>query len=119
MQLRAPVDDVAKHPLLHLVQGWRGGQAQEGQGGVVRHLPGLLWDPAQDRRPGDCLFSDRRQQPREGQPWVEGAQDRGIDQQQLAAPQGFEGGRARPQGGAPADLTPQAGAAGVEGGAVG
>ena len=115
VQLRAPVDDVTKHPLLHLVEGWRGGEAEEWEGSLFRHLLCRLRDPAQNRGPGNRLLSHRDQQPRDRQPWVEGGQDRWIDQQQLPAPQGFEGGGAGPEGGAPADLASEAGAAGDEG----
>ena len=114
VQLGAPVDDIAQHLLLDLVQRQRGGQREQGQPVRIRNAAGLGRHPPQDRRPGHPLAGQRFEQAGEREPRVNRRQHLRIDQQQLATAKRGEGGRPGAQRRAPDHLAVPAGRPGDE-----
>ncbi len=114
VQLGSPVDDVAQHRLLDLVEWRRRRERKQRESMRVADAARLGRHATQDRRPGHALPGERFEQASEREPRVHCGQHLRIDQQQLPATKRGKGRRPRPKRGAPDDLTTAAGGSGYE-----
>ena len=112
VQLGAPVDDVAQHRLLDLVERRRRRQREQRKPVRVGDPTRLGRHAPKDRGTSHRLPDKRFDQARDREPRVDRGQHLRIDQQQLPAAKRGEGRRPRPQRGAPDDLAPAAGGPG-------